>query len=351
MNRQIYISKGLCTRAKKLCRIMQETCGADPTEEKRQRAIVTARTMVAYQLLEEGFTEHAVGAVLGWDHSTINYYRDKMEKMLTAPGYDAEREIWKTFQKKLEKDVILVVIPFLAGAAQGNELELSVTGWRKFFREPHRIVIVGDYHPIVESGSDIMFIPCRRIAETPGQYRPHLDHVHKFRTVRRFFPKSRGFIYTCDDIYAVADITMEDIVQPKYPEIATKYLDDKYDGKTADWWSDRCKTNELCHREGLPVRDWVCHLPVYYEWDKLLAIYDKYDCDHVSYIVENIYFNQLYSEGVYASDARDYRDEVRTANPGIRPIGSVKWICNANCGWSEELEKILREHYWNSLQE
>ena len=241
----------------------------------------------------------------------------------------------------------LVVIPFLASAAQGNELELAVAGWRKHFKDPFKIVIVGDHHPVVETGDDISFIECPRIDPVPGQYLPHLDMVHKFRKVHEHYPDTEGFIYTCDDIYATADFTLWDVQIPKYPEIDGKWLDDKdWKRNDCDWWADRGKTADLCRREGFPVHDWVCHLPVYYEWEKLLKIYDKYDCDHVSYIVENIYFNEGLKSAGIAFDARDYRDEVVTSYPcNLRPIGSVKWIYNANCGWSEHLEKILREHY------
>lgn len=242
------------------------------------------------------------------------------------------------------EDDILVVIPFLAGDAQGDELSLAVAGWRKHFKEPYHIVVVGDYHHVVETGEDISFIECPRVDAIPGQYRPHIDHVHKFRRVREEFPDSKGFIYTCDDIYGTADFTMADILQPKEPRAGFGFAPFDWRKETA-WYADKGKTGELCDREGLPRRNWVCHLPVYYEWDKLFSIYDKYDCDHVSYIVENIYFNIEYPGDPHAVSEELYHDEVKTAYPAIRPIGTVKWISNANSGWSRELAVILKKHY------
>lgn len=258
----------------------------------------------------------------------------------------------------------LVVIPYLASAAQGNELRLAVEGWVQHFKEPHQIVIVGDRpdwlsgmrkqkvgYLTVESFVDpewdfgIKMIDCPRIEPVPGEYTPHLDIVHKFREVRKHFPESKGFIYTCDDIYATADFTLDEVRIPKHPETGPYIIPYDWKGSVADWWSDRGKTAELCYKEGIPTRDWVCHLPVYYEWDKLIEIYDKYDCDHVSYIVENIYFGLEYGAGL-SYPAKDYRDEVKSANPGgIRPVGSVPWITNQNCGWSKRLEEILMKHY------
>lgn len=245
----------------------------------------------------------------------------------------------------MDTNKIIVVIPYLASAAQGNELELAVTGWRKHFREPHHIIVVGDWHSIVGTGDDITFVNCPQIKPVRGQYLPHLDHVHKFREVRKMCWGSEGFIYTCDDIYATADFGMQEVLTPKCPEIGPDIKPYDWRSNAIDWWSDRGKTAELCIREGLPARDWVCHLPVYYEWDKLYKVYDMYDCDHESYIVENIYFNKYYPKDVKWIEAKYVRDEVRTANPGIHPIGKRTWISNANCGWSEKLEEILRKHY------
>ena len=236
---------------------------------------------------------------------------------------------------------LLVVIPWLASAAQGNELELAYHGWKRHFKNPHEIIIVGDKPKFK---GDYVFIECPRIEPIEGQYTPHLDHVHKFRTVREHYPNSKGFIYTCDDIYATKDFTLEDVKAPKHPEIGPYFKPYDWRSNAADWWSDRGKTAELCVKNDLPVRDWVCHLPVYYEWDKLLEIYDKYDCDHTSYIVENIYFSQEFGDN-RSYPATEYRDEVRSSNPNIRPIGTMMWITNANCGWSEKLELILRKHY------
>ena len=240
---------------------------------------------------------------------------------------------------------ILVVIPYLASAAQGNELALAVAGWRWHFKHPYRIIIVGDWHSIVDSGDDIEFIDCPRVDPIPGQYTPHIDHVHKFRKVREHFPDSEGFIYTCDDIYATADFTFEDVITPKEPERGFFFTPFEWRNMKPEWYSDKGKTGELCGEEGLPRRNWICHLPVYYEWDKLIRVYDKYDCDHVSYIVENIYFNIEYPDDPHAVSEKLYHDEVKTSYPNIRPIGSIKWVSNSNSGWSPKLEQILRNHY------
>lgn len=243
---------------------------------------------------------------------------------------------------------ILVVIPYLASGAQGSELELAVTGWRLFFRNPYHLLVVGDHHPVVESGDDISFLPCPRIDPVEGQYLPHLDMVNKFLAAMDSFPEDNlpdGFVYTCDDIYPTADFDIWDIIVPKEP--VRGFAVKPYDWRKGkpDWYSDKCKTAELCRLNSIPDRNWVCHLPVYYELDKLMDIYSEFHCHERSFIVENIYFNREFPVDVHARPERQYHDEVTTSAPDIRPLGSVKWVSNANSGWSLRLEQMLRHHY------
>lgn len=241
--------------------------------------------------------------------------------------------------------MILVVIPYLAAAAQGCELELAVAGWRQHFKEEHRIVVVGD-DPHIDG---VEFIPCPAVEPIPGQQpRTHIDHVHKFRTVRRFHPEGDGFIYACDDMYAVRDFTLEDVQAPKIKR-------DHIIGTRNHWniWTrNNVRTRELLLSEGLPARNWVCHLPVWYEWDKLLAIYDRYDCDHVAYVVEQLYFN-TYQPDVPAvvmdspEDVWCFRIWTQDVSPeDVKDAMTRKtWLVNSVGGWSPWLERMLRDHY------
>lgn len=97
MNERIPVSSQLFDRARQLCREMRELTGYDPAEESRRRWVATGRAMVAFRLLMEGWTEHAVGNALGVDHSTINHYRKKVPGWLETHGYEQEQEIWTKF--------------------------------------------------------------------------------------------------------------------------------------------------------------------------------------------------------------------------------------------------------------
>ena len=245
---------------------------------------------------------------------------------------------------------VLVVIPYLAKAAQGRELEFAVAGWRKHFKEDFLIVLVGDYHPVVETGNDIVFIECPRV-KWPGQhqYWAHIDHVNKFRTVRMHFPNSEGFIYTCDDIYAVNDFTLDDVLLPK---IRCREITGSFTSSNA-WVVDNYKTKKKLKDRGLPLMNWVCHLPVYYEWDKLFEIYDSYHCDKRSYVVEQLYFNTYFADSdpiVIEEDGPtrwQYKmwDKKYTEDELREAIKDKVWLCNSVRGWKPEIEKVLSEYY------
>jgi len=250
----------------------------------------------------------------------------------------------------------LVVIPYLAQEAQGCELQLAVEGWRQHFKNPHLIVIVGDWDDQVSRimtgrhGASVFFMDCPRVGPREGQYLPHLDHVNKFLNVSVAFPDTEGFIYTCDDIYAVKDFTLEDVLEPKVACLEVPPIDWK---KEKAWWRDLGKTRECAAKMGWPVANWVLHLPVYYKWDVLLWLNDKFDMRHNSYVMENLYFNYLTKRDCLAlppqvpRNGSKWKHEIATFSPDIRSAeeaGSI-WIMNHNSGWSAALESILRKHY------
>lgn len=244
---------------------------------------------------------------------------------------------------------VLVVIPYLAKKAQGRELEFAVAGWRKHFKEEYLILLVGDYHPIADTGEDIVFVSCPRVKwPGRGKYWAHIDHVHKFRKVKELYPDSDGFIYACDDMYAVRDFTMKDVLQPK---VRCREITGSYHHSNA-WVVENYNTRKILEREGLPIMNWVCHLPVYYEWDKLFHIYDKYKCDTKSRVVEQLYFNTYQADSNYVvieEEENDYQFKLWNKQSSIEDfrnaIGKKFWLSNSEKGWVPEMEKVLSEYY------
>jgi len=245
------------------------------------------------------------------------------------------------------EDKYLVVIPFFAGGAQGRELEYAIAGWRRHFKEPYQIVIVGDYHPVVDTGDDITFIECERVPEQPqGNYRPHIDFVKKFKAVHNAFPKSDGFIFVADDVYAVNDFDIIDVKVFKQQSAKLKVRNN------SPWEKEKEKTICLLEQNGYPTRNFTTHLPTWIEWDKLEELWDRFDMEHNSYIFEDLYFNIYYGDRVALTlhiDYDNYKCGVYRPSPRWeyieRALKNKIWIQNSVEGWTDRLDRFLAEYY------
>lgn len=83
-----------------LCETIKRISGIDPLRDSRKRDNVTVRSMVAWQLIQEGFTTIAVGELFGKNHSTIIHYKDRFLGFF-MPGWEAERELWEKFKQEI----------------------------------------------------------------------------------------------------------------------------------------------------------------------------------------------------------------------------------------------------------
>lgn len=96
-----------CTRAVDLLDIYSAITGRRVNLFSRDQRDVWARTMVAYRMIQEGYTLESISRQLyKKDHSVIINYRQKMENALSVP--DAYRDImpiWNEFQKRIDNDI------------------------------------------------------------------------------------------------------------------------------------------------------------------------------------------------------------------------------------------------------
>lgn len=86
--------------------LMEEVIGEEIPMKCRKARFVWARTMIAFELTNEGYTLEQVGTALDRDHSTIVHLRDKMASALSLPEvYKCEIDIWNKFRKKITDDI------------------------------------------------------------------------------------------------------------------------------------------------------------------------------------------------------------------------------------------------------
>ena len=319
----------------------------------------------AYKLSHEGvpyydtggsFYEDCIKARLPYREVEINDYIEHLvggsyAKRDWRVWLDEHRALYEMVEEKPKKSKdgkILVVIPYCSEGAQGRELEYAVAGWRRHFKEDYLIVLAGENHPVTETGDDIICIESRRVDPIPGQYRQHLDYVSCFKKVRAAFPESEGFIFVADDCYAVNDFDLTDVKFLK--QINYDFFGNANCGN--GWQRDQAKTKAALVAAGLPSRNFTTHLPQWYEWDKLEALWKVYDMEHNSFVMENLYFNTYYPTRVPMQLNIDYDNlkcGVYRSNPRMEYIEdafkSKIWITNSPVGWIPELDRMLADYY------
>lgn len=246
------------------------------------------------------------------------------------------------------KEDYIIVIPYIKTEAQGRELEYAVAGWQRHFKERHTIVIVGDCDTAVMTSDGVVFIDFPRTPPTDiHDYRPHIDMVRKFKAVHAVYPQSKGFIFACDDYYAINDFSIEDVKVLKYIPGGVDF-----DPNSPNpFRRDKMKTKRWLSSQGLPCRNFTTHLPAWYEWDKAEALWDMLGMERQSYVVEDTYFNYYYPvAGAVAIDGDDpYKCSVISTRPDAgrikRAFTEKIWINNNPDGWCPLLDTMLREHF------
>ena len=190
---------------------------------------------------------------------SIKEWKEKYEELLAEePGFTPEP--------------YLVVIPFKAGEAQGNELMLAIRGWMKHFKEQFRIVIVGDVEdlelPDLEGGClEVMVIPHECKTENPP-----LDIVSKLLSVVEECPEVENIILTNDDIYPVNDFDVTEVKMLKADGLLTS------NKKCGELYAlNRGKTLKMLQEKKLPVFDYGSHLPMFFEVEHLLDVIEKHE--------------------------------------------------------------------------
>lgn len=243
---------------------------------------------------------------------------------------------------------ILIVIPWCSEGAQGRELEYAVAGWRRHFKDPYLIVLAGEDHPITKTGDDICCVPSPRVAPRDNQYRQHLDYVSCFRKVREAFPDTAGYVRVGDDCYAVRDFTLDDILAPKtIGEIGFNTF-----SAPGTWQGDKQRTRAALVDSGATLHNYTTHLPQFFEWDKMAALWERYAMDRVSYVDEDLYYNiyegSLPATNVHA-EPQPYKCGIYRSNPDVAAIeaafGNKIWITNSPVGWVPQLDMMLDQYY------
>lgn len=263
----------------------------------------------------------------------VEEWKEKYEELLSAPIPESV------------DDPYLVVIPYKAERAQGNELMLAVRGWMKHFKEQFRMVVVGDVDglefPELEGG-------CLEIGVLHHECKtdnPPLDIVAKLLAFVQEYPEAENFILTNDDIYPVNDFDITEVKLLKADGLLTS------NKKCGELYAlNRGKTLKMLQEKKLPVFDYGSHLPMFFEVEKLLSVIETYGLDKEAMLISSLYFNTVYPDRVplLLDMGRDHlKVIVGRKNADLRLLREYiprkVFVNNSELGWSEDLEKVISE--------
>lgn len=279
-----------------------------------------------------------------WKKKTRGYFFGKVRTLSAffemnpelAPQQD--RLLYESDDRKL------VVLPYIQSRAQGQEIRLALSGWRKYCQSEYDFIVVGEFdHKLQQDFPWVKFIELPRKQKVDGQYNPHLDMQNKMEFIYRVFSKRySGFIWMVDDNYAIKPFSIDEMitVHKHRPSFTGEES-----APTSFWRHDKWKTRQLLDANNLPHINYTTHFPCYFSFERLKALWDKYDMRNNSYVVEDIYFNTYPHEepvqdgtiryGIWGPKQMGAPLEAAIASPNI------KFLCNSVEGWSLELEQIL----------
>lgn len=92
-------------RAGELLCILENIIGEKLSFDSQRKNCAWAKTMISYQMSQEGFTTLEIGRQMSVKHSTIIHHRDTMQSVLSMPyAYKDMINIWKQFTNQIQNE-------------------------------------------------------------------------------------------------------------------------------------------------------------------------------------------------------------------------------------------------------
>lgn len=183
-----------------------------------------------------------------------------------------------------DTDCFSVVIPFFKDFCSTDSLILTVASVVRFLRYcDYKIIIIGD-KPVVESDSlpDFIHIPYTALGVSDKDYAEVLKLAVADEDV------SDKFIFMTTDMLIVDFVTMAHIEVCKHLGIINPK---RYLGAERTMM-DRTLTLIQTKMSGIPFYDYNSHVPVVYEKDKLMDLFDEFpELMSGDYHIPSVYFN------------------------------------------------------------
>lgn len=230
-----------------------------------------------------------------------------------------------------------VVYPYVADAAEGDELRYSLRSLEQNLLAVPRVWVIGD-KPAWYRGNHV---PHRRLERRAHQAR--FDRADKLWKIIRDRRIGHEFVWMMDDVYLVQPVTLQELRQRyKSGEMDPIELA-AYQPKNG-WGQEKLLTWQALANAGRPIDDQAAHLPYVYEKSKLRALLKKYRL-HQQPLVDNLLYCNEYAtslprpchEILYTESGRPAADEIR------RRLQPALIMNHAHRGYTPAMREVLAE--------
>lgn len=185
-----------------------------------------------------------------------------------------------------------IVIPYILGPDDCFELRYALRSIDKFLVGEHKIILIGQKPGWIKNVEFIEKSPVTGI-----KYGRWFDLHEKIQSACLYDEKEEGFVYTYDDVFFLKETTLEHIKRPIAVQDLAK-VTKRFANKTAsyDWQFLLWKTCDQLLSEGLPAYNYETHLPRYFDKQKMLEVFEKYDCLIDPWQISTLYYNNTQPE-------------------------------------------------------
>jgi hypothetical protein len=232
--------------------------------------------------------------------------------------------------------MISIVIPYLQQLSESkdDELRLALRSWCKYAMFDFNIILVGD-KPNWYTGDHIATTPIRG-----RQYTRAYDIANKIRHIVGSEIITDHFIYSYDDIYAIAPVKREyfDLIVAESHMASATYLG------SGKW-------NELLERTYKAVTldqmyNYETHLPRMFNKKRLENIYNAYELEVNPLLFSTLYYNEYFKE---PDIVMNKSNEIKAFLPGkctreqiIDKCKGKIFLNNTNVAWNNSLSAYLK---------
>jgi hypothetical protein len=248
------------------------------------------------------------------------------------------RDTWSTWcQTGAWGSVVDVVYPYVADAAEGDELRYSLRSIEQNLMATPRVWIIGD-KPAWYTGN---YIPHRRLQGMPHQAR--FDRADKLWTVVRNRKIGPEFVWMMDDVYLLQPVTLHELRQ-RYKSAEMDLTRIKAYQPHNRWEQEKLLTWQALAKAGRPVDDQAAHLPYVYEKAKLRAMLRKYRL-HRQPLVDNLLYCNEYAQALPRNcEEILYTENGRPGAAAIRRRMQRALILNhTHGGYTTAMREVLQE--------